>query len=67
MAEQSGRHQPRVWRRASSCSPAGDNCVEVRHRVDVVDVRDSKAVFQMITVGATAWRMWLDRLAADNH
>jgi hypothetical protein len=67
MTEQSGRQQPRVWRRASSCSPAGDNCVEIRHRVDQVDVRDSKAAFQMITVGAAAWRMWLAHLAADNH
>ena len=53
---------PGTWRRASSCSPAGDNCVEIRHRVNTVDIRDSKATFQMITVGATAWQSFVATL-----
>ncbi|HJP72635.1 MAG TPA: DUF397 domain-containing protein [Pseudonocardiaceae bacterium] len=57
-----------VWRRASSCSPAGDNCVEVRRRADAVDIRDSKSVSstsatsQVITVGAAAWRSFVTAL-----
>lgn len=62
MAAQSAHVNP-VWRRASACSPAGDNCVEVRHRVDAVDVRDSKsATSQVITVGAAAWRSFVAAL-----
>lgn len=63
MAARSANHQTPVWRRASACSPAGDNCVEVRHRVDAVDIRDSKSASgQVITVGAAAWRSFVAAL-----
>jgi hypothetical protein len=52
-----------AWRRARACSPAGDNCVEVRHGVEFVDIRDSKATFRSITVGAAAWRNFVAELS----
>lgn len=62
MGAQSENPQLSAWRRASSCSPAGDNCVEIRHRVELVDIRDSKAAFRAITVGAAAWRKFVAEL-----
>jgi len=55
-----GVREPATWRRALRCSPAGDNCVEVRLRGRVVDIRDSKAVDRVITIGRSAWRDLLD-------
>jgi hypothetical protein len=63
MVAQSGGQAGSSWRRAGSCSPAGDNCVEIRHRVESVDIRDSKATFQMITVGRRAWRLFVADLS----
>jgi hypothetical protein len=62
VAAQSEDQQILAWRRSSRCSPAGDNCVEIRHRVDAVDIRDSKAGFLSITVSAAAWRNFVAEL-----
>lgn len=62
VAAQSEDQQILAWLRSSACSPAGDNCVEVRHRVEFVDIRDSKAVSSSITVGAAAWRAFVAQL-----
>lgn len=57
-------NQSSGWRRAGSCSPAGDNCVEIRHRVGSVDIRDSKATFKVITVGPSAWHAFVAAVPA---
>ena len=63
MVTQSEDPQILAWRRSSRCSPAGDNCVEVRHRVEFVDIRDSKAAFSSITMSAAAWRRFVAEFA----
>ncbi|MFC7546713.1 DUF397 domain-containing protein [Plantactinospora sp. GCM10030261] len=58
----------RTWVKSSRCGP-GANCVEVRQHHSGVLIRDSKdPAGPRITVGADAWRRFLDGVqAGDSH
>lgn len=48
-----------AWIRSSRCTP-GNNCVELRLRRDVVDVRDSKQVdSEVLNFGRDQWIIFL--------